>query len=253
MKRLLSILMCVALLLPVTATAKVTSKPSRPAMLQSLKINRTGVLLTVGKTFQLKATAVPASRNKDIRWKSDKPNIVAVTKKGKVTAKKPGRVYVSAYIGSKKVKCLFVIKKSLKESITVDGVKFTYQTAFSKGNMIADLSGFKMTSMGPQLWFGWRDTRRAFRYYFKGTAFPKSKDKWAVAPLAYKEYDKNGNVTQSGPVNLSFGRFNYNPHDSVFDARQNDDMIQIHKDTVRVYYYFDTIRTRLPDGPNDGW
>ena len=44
--------------------------------------------LETGKSKSLKVTAKPAGTVKSIRYKSSKPKIVAVSKKGKVTAKK---------------------------------------------------------------------------------------------------------------------------------------------------------------------
>lgn len=78
-----------------------------------LKLNRTGVTLKKGKTFQLKATVSPAGASKSVKWTTNKKAVATVTSKGKITAKKKGVCYITCTTndGSKKSKkCKVTVK-----------------------------------------------------------------------------------------------------------------------------------------------
>lgn len=66
------------------------------------------VAMTVGQKKQL-----PVKKTwKKVSWKSSKPQIAAVSKKGKVTAKKAGKAVITAKSGKKKQKFLITVKKN---------------------------------------------------------------------------------------------------------------------------------------------
>ena len=58
--------------------------------------------LEIGKSKSLKVTASPKRAVKSIRYKSNKPGIVAVSKKGKVTAKKKGTAKIQITVAGKR-------------------------------------------------------------------------------------------------------------------------------------------------------
>ncbi len=66
-----------------------------------VKLNKTRLNLTVGKSYKLKVRHFTGK----VKWKSSKKKIVKVTKKGKVTAKKTGKAKVWAILPDRKLKC----------------------------------------------------------------------------------------------------------------------------------------------------
>lgn len=78
-----------------------------------VKLNKTGITLKKGKSYQLKATVTPSGASKSVKWTTNKKAVATVTSKGKVTAKKKGTCYITctANDGSKKYKkCKVVVK-----------------------------------------------------------------------------------------------------------------------------------------------
>lgn len=78
--------------------------------------------ITVGKTCRLKVkSAKPSNTNKSVIWKSSNKKIAIVNKQGKVKAKKPGTVKITAQsTGNKKAKASCVIKVYAKvKKITI--------------------------------------------------------------------------------------------------------------------------------------
>lgn len=71
-----------------------------------VKMSKTKVTLTVGKSVKLKLN----NCKKKIKWSSSNKKIVTVTQKGKVKAKKKGTANVVAKVGNKKYKCKVVVK-----------------------------------------------------------------------------------------------------------------------------------------------
>ena len=88
--------------------------------------------LEIGKSKSLKVTASPKRAVKSIRYKSNKPGIVAVSKKGKVTAKKKGtaKIQITVTGKNKKKKSTWIKIKAENPavesvSILIDGSGFT--------------------------------------------------------------------------------------------------------------------------------
>lgn len=81
-----------------------------------VKINAKEKKLYVGDTFTLKVNGT----SKKIKWSSANKKIVSVNPKGKITAKGPGTTVVSAKYGSKSVKCIVKVNKSILKYISGD-------------------------------------------------------------------------------------------------------------------------------------
>lgn len=94
MKKLLTWLFVAMLTLTITPAINTQAKAK-------IKLNKTSISLQKGKTYTLKVTGT----KKKAKWSSNKKTIATVTKKGKVTAKKPGTAVITAKIGKKKYKC----------------------------------------------------------------------------------------------------------------------------------------------------
>ena len=76
---------------------------------KKVQLNKTSVNLTVGKSTTLKLKN--ASKGKKITWSSNKKKVAAVTKEGKVTAKKAGKAKIIAKVEKKKYICKVTVTK----------------------------------------------------------------------------------------------------------------------------------------------
>lgn len=70
------------------------------------KINKKKLTLNKGETYQLKIVGT----KKKVTWKSNKPIVVKVNSKGKVTAKKAGTAKITAKVNGKKYICTVTVK-----------------------------------------------------------------------------------------------------------------------------------------------
>ena len=72
------------------------------------KLNVDKVTLYVGQTKQLKVSGATK-----VKWSTNKKSIATVSKKGLITAKKPGKATVMVKAASKKMKCEVIVKEPL--------------------------------------------------------------------------------------------------------------------------------------------
>ncbi len=96
-------------------TAKCTVKIVRKV--SSVKLNKTSLVLYLGKTATLKHTLAPSNAtNKKVSWKSSNANIVKVSSSGKLTPVKVGTatVTVKTADGGKTAKCTVKVEKAVK-------------------------------------------------------------------------------------------------------------------------------------------
>ncbi len=94
-----------------------------PVTITMVKINKTSLLLAKGKTSKLKLTGC----NQTLTWKSTKPKVVKVSKKGKVTAKKVGNAVVYTKINDQCVGCAISVVKAALKKVVKKGRKI-YET-----------------------------------------------------------------------------------------------------------------------------
>jgi len=96
-----------------TITVKVSTK--------TVKVNRTSVSVTAGKTVALTATVSPSdSTDKTVKWKSSNTRIATVDSKGKITGKAKGTATISASVkGAKEVK----VKVTVTPPVAAKSVK----------------------------------------------------------------------------------------------------------------------------------
>lgn len=73
----------------------------------SLNLNRKKLTLRPGKSYTLK---IRGSKSKKVKWKSTNKKVATVSKRGKVTARKTGKVKVTAKIKNKKLVCRVTVK-----------------------------------------------------------------------------------------------------------------------------------------------
>ena len=98
----------------VTVTAPV--KPS-------VKLDKTSLTLTKGKTYTLKTTVT--GTNKAVTWSSSNSSVASVDKSGKVTAKTKGTATITAKIDGVSASCKVTVNETAKTTIKLDKTKVT--------------------------------------------------------------------------------------------------------------------------------
>ena len=89
----------------------------------SVKLNRTSLTLTKGKTYTLK-TAVTGT-NKAISWSSSNASVASVDKNGKVTAKTKGTATITAKVDGVSASCKVTVNEPAKTTIKLNKTKVT--------------------------------------------------------------------------------------------------------------------------------
>lgn len=78
---------------------------------RKIKLNRRKLTLKKGKSFRLKVTLTPADSQDKITYKTSNKKIATVGKKGKIKAKKKGKVKITVISGKKKAVCTVKVKQ----------------------------------------------------------------------------------------------------------------------------------------------
>ena len=89
----------------------------------SVKLNRTSLTLTKGKTYTLKTTVT--GTNKTVSWSSSNASVASVDKNGKVTAKTKGTATITAKVDGVSASCKVTVNESAKTTIKLDKTKVT--------------------------------------------------------------------------------------------------------------------------------
>lgn len=111
-KRIHSYIWAVLFILSMTMfTSGITANAASPKAVKTVtvradkkNITKKTYTLEIGKSKRLKVTAAPTRVVKSIRYKSNKPKIVAVSKNGKVTAKKKGTAKIQITVTGKTIR-----------------------------------------------------------------------------------------------------------------------------------------------------
>lgn len=95
----LALALAAAMIMPQSMDAAAAAK-------KKVKLNKTKVVLKVGKKTTLKLK----NNKKKVKWSSNKKKVATVTKKGVVKAKKKGTAKITAKVGKKKYVCKVTVK-----------------------------------------------------------------------------------------------------------------------------------------------
>ena len=95
----LAFVLAAAMIMPQSIDAAAAAK-------KKVKLNKTKVVLKVGKKTTLKLK----NNKKKVKWSSNKKKVATVTKKGVVKAKKKGTAKITAKVGKKKYVCKVTVK-----------------------------------------------------------------------------------------------------------------------------------------------
>lgn len=109
-------------------------------------LNKTKVSTNVGKTVNLKVKGI----KKKVKWSSSNKKIATVSKKGKVTTKKTGKVTITAKVGKKKLKCKITVYPNYKKNIVGSWEGKMYgeyvEWAFEKNGEFSFFDGYSVTN-----------------------------------------------------------------------------------------------------------
>ena len=89
----------------------------------SVKLDKTSLTLTKGKTYTLKTTVT--GTNKAVSWSSSNSSVASVDKNGKVTAKTKGTATITAKVDGVSASCKVTVNESAKTTIKLDKTKVT--------------------------------------------------------------------------------------------------------------------------------
>lgn len=93
---------CISLIMMLLA---IIVTPVQTKAAESLKLNKTSVVLCTGQGYRLKVNTT-----KKVTWKSTKTSVAIVSDTGKIAAKKPGAAYIVVQYGKEKVSCKVIVK-----------------------------------------------------------------------------------------------------------------------------------------------
>jgi hypothetical protein len=110
MKRIFKIMLSIAMICAITVFHVAYATPVAPVEAATVKISKSKVTLTVGKSVTLSIQ----NTTKTATWSSSNPKVAKVSKAGKVTAVKAGTAVITATISSKAYTC----KVTVKEAVT---------------------------------------------------------------------------------------------------------------------------------------
>ncbi len=136
-----------------------------------IKLNKKSATIAVGKKLQLKATVGGAS-NKP-KWKSSNTKYASVNKSGVITAKKTGKVTISATANGKTAKCTLTVKKMSKE--LVEKAIWNYVDKIYDMDTVNEYSGYLIFSKkaGDKYEFLFRSYTAAFVKFYVNAASGK--------------------------------------------------------------------------------
>ena len=89
----------------------------------SVKLDKTSLTLTKGKTYTLKTTVT--GTNKAVSWSSSNSSVASVDKNGKVTAKTKGTATITAKVDGVSASCKVTVNEPAKTTIKLDKTKVT--------------------------------------------------------------------------------------------------------------------------------
>ncbi len=128
---------------------------------KTIKLNKTKVLVRVGKTVKLKVKGT----NKKVKWSTSDKKLATVSKKGVVKGKGHGRCFITAKVGKKKLKCNVYSAHKVAKKISANTMKKLATKMKSKGTYDKSLGCYIYT---------YRDKISTVVYVGRLKYFPKS-------------------------------------------------------------------------------
>lgn len=153
----------------------------------SVKVNKSSLSLTAGKSYTLKASdPVKSSYRSQVTWSSSNKKIATVSSSGKVTAKSAGKVTITARISNgQRSSCTVTVKpktnkirklkKSGKSSVKIYWTKVSGTTRYQVYMSTKKKSGYKRikTASAKSSSYTKSKLKRKKRYYFKVRSYKR--------------------------------------------------------------------------------
>lgn len=153
----------------------------------SVKVNKSSLSLTAGKSYTLKASdSVKSSYRSQVTWSSSNKKIATVSSSGKVTAKSAGKVTITARISNgQRSSCTVTVKpktnkirklkKSGKSSVKIYWTKVSGTTRYQVYMSTKKKSGYKRikTASAKSSSYTKSKLKRKKRYYFKVRSYKR--------------------------------------------------------------------------------
>ena len=95
------------------------------------KLNKTSLSLYTGQSYQLKFSGT----TRKATWSSSNKFIAAVSKSGKISAKKPGTIYITAKINGVSYKCKLTVKSKTQTTVWLSATGSKYHKIPNCGKM----------------------------------------------------------------------------------------------------------------------
>lgn len=112
---------------------------------KKVKLNKTKLTLTVGKTYKLKVKGGKAKS-----WKSSNKKVATVSKSGKVTAKKAGTAKITVKVNKKKLTCKVKVVKKKAASKKTSGTTQTQSETTPQSTESQQSSGTASVTSQPE-------------------------------------------------------------------------------------------------------
>ena len=197
-KKIVALLTCITIIFTIAIFT-----PESNAGLQTLNLSKQTKEIKVGESFQLTMTGVKTS---SIKWKSSKPGVATVNKKGVVKGIKAGTTNITGKYKSLK----FVIKVTVK-SINKKTDKTTESTTESTTENSTEQTSDKMIFISENndvaVYYGGQNKSEANIYYFKFWIKNKT-DKTMYASIDYVCAD-GVSINDVNSTQIYSGKTNY--------------------------------------------
>lgn len=95
------------------------------------KLNKTSLSLYTNQSYQLKFSGTTCKAT----WSSSNKSIAAVSKSGKISAKKPGNIYITAKINGVSYKCRLSVKAKTQTTVWLSATGSKYHKIPNCGKM----------------------------------------------------------------------------------------------------------------------
>lgn len=113
----------------------IKATPADKVPTKTLKLSKSSISLSKGKTYNLKAKYTPLYSTDKIKWSSSNKKIATVDEAGKVTAKGLGETTITAKMGTKSAKCTV--------NVTSTYIEIDKGKSKSLSSMLKNIKGYK--------------------------------------------------------------------------------------------------------------
>ena len=137
MKKRLSIILCIALIICIIPTTSAFA--AKKVKTKSVSVAPKSMTLMVGDIAQLNATKKPSNSTDKLTWTSSDKAVATVSSKGVVQGVSEGTATITVNAGTKKATCTVVVKKFVDEDELREKIKEELKDEFATKNDIQSM------------------------------------------------------------------------------------------------------------------